>query len=281
MAFSWTACKEDCKDPSNPDCENYDPCHVQRTINSVFRVRPGDRGFPPPEEWCDLIPCDTFNASSVRFDAPDGNPEDCIYEWQIGTEAEPRIGKAFEVDFSDYLNDGHWESWIPVTLTIHTPRNECLDNPKDTLVKVTRELFFTDTLLSLFSDGDNKPLYKGFFNVDPNNEKTVQFLNITEGDYRGVEAPIGLVVGIPGIDTLLYPKGCPGDWCGNYVGFVAKLFNSTDCTRSDGINLSELSYFLKEYKLTFKDGINTIKYSWVIDRGAGPEEIMFTGKRIK
>jgi hypothetical protein len=53
-AFSLQTCKH-CNDPTNPDCANYDPCYGKKTINTFFKVRPGDRGFPPPEEWCDLV----------------------------------------------------------------------------------------------------------------------------------------------------------------------------------------------------------------------------------
>jgi hypothetical protein len=66
-AMVLNSCKKECPctDPSNPQCENYDPCYGKKTINTFFKVRPGDRGFKPPEEWCELIPCDTFNVSSV------------------------------------------------------------------------------------------------------------------------------------------------------------------------------------------------------------------------
>jgi hypothetical protein len=140
----------------------------QKTINAFFKVRPGDRGFKPPEEWCELIPCDTFNACSVRFDIHDGNPENRTYEWQIGTEPTPQTGNAFEVNFSDYLRDKGWERHIPITLTIRTPINSCLSNAKDTLVSVTRELFFTQKPILLLEDGETSVKYKGYFTPEPN-----------------------------------------------------------------------------------------------------------------
>lgn len=120
LSILFNGCKK-CNDPQNPDCKNYDPCYGKSRINTYFKVRPGDNGFPPPEDWCDLIPCDSFTASSVRFDAPDNNPENSIYSWQIGTEPKPRIGKSIEVDFSKYLNAENWEKHFPITLTIKTP----------------------------------------------------------------------------------------------------------------------------------------------------------------
>jgi hypothetical protein len=140
-----SGCRKDCpcQDPNNPDCENYDPCYDKKRINSNFRVRAGDNGFPPPEEWCDLVPCDTLRASSARFDMPLNNPANSDYTWQIGNEPIPRKGKAIEVDFSDYLNAGNYEKYIPITLTIRTPLNSCMTNLEDTVIKVKREIFFT------------------------------------------------------------------------------------------------------------------------------------------
>src|SRR5690606_21606976 len=112
------SCQQDCQDAANPECENYDPCFGRRRINSLFRVRPGDNGFKAPEAWCDLVPCDTFNASSVRFDIPMNNPENCSYFWQIGSEPTHRSSRSFEIDFSDYLSVGNWESHIPISLMI-------------------------------------------------------------------------------------------------------------------------------------------------------------------
>lgn len=44
MAFVLNSCKEECPcdDPTDPTCENYDPCYGKDTINTFFKVRPGD-----------------------------------------------------------------------------------------------------------------------------------------------------------------------------------------------------------------------------------------------
>jgi hypothetical protein len=217
-AMVLNSCKKECPctDPSNPQCENYDPCYGKKTINTFFKVRPGDRGFPPPEEWCELIPCDTFNESSVRFDIPHGNPENSTYEWQIGTEPTPRTGKTFEVNFSDYLRDKGWERHIPITLTIRTPINSCLTNPKDTLVSITRELFFTPKPILLLENGETSVKYKGYFAHEPNKEVVMEYIQLQTGEFRGLKAPIFLTVGIPNIDTFVVPKNCPAQFCYNY-----------------------------------------------------------------
>lgn len=222
--LTWAGCKEEppCNDPNNPDCANYDPCYGKRTINTFFKVRPGDNGFKPPEEWCDLIPCDTFNASSVRFDAPDGNPENSTYEWQIGTELEPRSGKAFEIDFSDYLSDNGWERHIPITLTIRTPMNSCLTNLKDTLVSVTRELFFTQKPIHLLEPGETAVKYKGYFAHEPNKEVVMEFIQLETGSFRGINAPVFITVGLPNIDSLAF-RNCRSEACSNYKHSITKV----------------------------------------------------------
>lgn len=270
------SCKENCPcdDPTNPTCENYDPCWGKDTINTFFKVRPGDNGFPPPEEWCDLIPCDTFNASSVRFDIPEGNPENSTYEWQIGSEAEPRKGKGFEVDFSDYLIAGKWETWISVSLTIRTPINDCLENPKNTLVTVTRELFFTKILPSIFNSGKTIAKYKGHFLSTPSNKVTIEFIHLTNGSFRGIYAPIGLVVGVPGVDTFAYNPPCTQSYCTSYLETIGRISNPAKC-------YPDATNYLGEFQFLSLDGAEKIKRVWVFDKPTGKEQYEFIGERVE
>jgi len=133
------------------------------TVNTLFKVRRSSGGFPPPGEWCQLVTSDTFNASTVRFDIPDGSLESSTYEWQIGSEADARTDKGFEVDFSDYLRDNGWETWIPITLTVRTPMNECLKSQEETVKTVTRELFLQRTDFGLLKKGKPLLFIKGIF----------------------------------------------------------------------------------------------------------------------
>jgi hypothetical protein len=96
--------KKQCHDPKNPECENYDPCFGKKRINANFRVRPGDNGFPPPEEWCDLVPCDTLRASSARFDLPLNNPSNSTYTWQVGSEPIDGISTGNHIYLFDNVN---------------------------------------------------------------------------------------------------------------------------------------------------------------------------------
>jgi hypothetical protein len=273
--FTYSSCRDEgCQDPTNPDCENYDPCQGKRTINSLFKVRPGDRGFPEPEEWCDLIQTDTFNSSSVRFDIPEGNPDGCKYEWQIGMESEVRKSNGFEVSFSEYLDDGKWESQIPVTLTIRSPFSECLDNPNDTLITVTRNLFFTNSIQNIYLKSDTVALFKGFFKSNPRNESTLKFLYLENGEFRGFTGPMGLNIGIPNIDTLMGAKDCPSDYCRNYRHIKIINLYPENCTNKD------LANYFKSSDVIFSDNGNTIELKYVFDKPSGKEVVEFKGTRI-
>jgi len=202
----FEGCKKKCCDPNNPDCENFDPCNGKKRINANFRVRAGDNGFPPPEEWCDLVPCDTLRAGSLRCDIPINNPSNSSYSWQVGAEPTPRTGKAFEVDFGDYLEAGKWESHIPVTLTIRTPLNSCMTHPEDTLIKVTREIFFTKKSHHPFA-GFGFKKFEGYLLDRPNEIFTLK----AEGDngewYKKLRTfgRRGFLIGFPFADTILMP----------------------------------------------------------------------------
>ena len=277
MLLHLSSCKEDCppcNDPTNPDCENYDPCYGKRTINTYFKVRPGDRGFPPPKEWCNLTPCDTFNASSVRFDAPDGNPTNSTYEWQIGTEAEPRKGKSIEVDFSDYLNNGKWESYVTVTLTIRTPLNSCLENQKDTLVVISRALFFTEESLNLYLNQDTSAKFKGYFTHDKDKEVILEFTYFKNGSYKGFKGPFALMIGAPFMDTLMFNINCERETCRNYKHIKVNVLNLEACDNNT------LSNYLIGQELIFSQNGKILRKRFEFSPPSGPKTYEFIGERL-
>ena len=276
LLLSLPACKKpkpECQDPQNPECENYDPCYGKSRINPVFRVRPGDNGFKPPEEWCNLIPCDTFSASSVRFDIPLNNPANSAYTWQIGTEPTTRTAKAFEVDFSDYLNAGNWEKHISITLTIRTPMNTCMTNPEDTLVTVTRNLYFTESILNIMPMGVNHVIYKGYFKHEPENEATIEFIKKSTGDFKGYKPPHFLTVGIPDTDTF-FSRNCMGlQGCANYLHSVQIITNPETC--------SPLDYVPLRTEWIMINGINKIKLIYLLKNSNDVKRFEFIGDKIK
>ena len=271
-AFSLQTCKH-CNDPTNPDCSNYDPCYGKKTINTFFKVRPGDRGFPPPEEWCDLVNCDTFNTVFVRFDIPEGNPENSTYEWQIGEEPEPRYGEGFEIEFGPHIAKYGWETWLPITLTIRTPPNGCLTNLGDTLVTVTRELFFTrKQIAGLFSGlEDDSETYKGYFTNDPNTEIKLKFIRINSREWRGYTPPMNLITGLPHVDTLAIPDKC--GWtevCRSYSQIHARFGAYNSC-------MEDVAYYLSEANNLFTNDREKLKLELIFDPPEGRIQYSFEG----
>jgi hypothetical protein len=250
LLLSLPACKEkDCDDPQNPDCGNYDPCYGKSRINPVFRVRPGDNGFKPTkEEWCDLIPCDTFNASSVRFDIPLNNPVNSAYTWQIGSEPSHRTAKGFEVDFSDYLAAGNWEKHIPVTLTIRTPLNTCMTNPEDTLINITRNLYFSNKRYSNFYPRTTLPkdsliekTFTGYLTNNPSKLFTFKIIKVFENYYDGysIQGLAYFFVGLPFADSIMIPRDVSMKSCGNYRHSIIVT------NRLNDTKFSELTHHLR------------------------------------
>jgi hypothetical protein len=276
--FTFNGCKDDCPpcdDPTNPECENYDPCWGKDTINTFFKVRPGDNGFKPPEEWCDLVACDTFNASSVRFDMPDGNPDNSTYEWQIGSEAETRTEKGFEVDFSDYLRTNSWETWIPITLTIRTPINDCLKSEDETIKTVTRNLFFTENQIAgLFTGFTNKEeVYIGTLNDNPNPK--ISLIQQVSGDFRGYSAPLYLMIGLPHIDTLVFPTKCNwSEGCESFRQTRVKYLAYQSC-------MQDVSHYLSESNNLFSSDRTRLELDLTFDPPEGKKQFNFNGLLVE
>jgi hypothetical protein len=94
------SCREDCDDPTNLLCPNYDPCA------SVF---PADASFVVLDSitptWADTsigFVCDTFGTgSTIYFKALKKNIG-TTYEWKVGTDARTWTESEFNLIFSDF-----------------------------------------------------------------------------------------------------------------------------------------------------------------------------------
>ncbi|MFT5480695.1 MAG: hypothetical protein ACI9NN_001663 [Bacteroidia bacterium] len=265
---------EQCTDPTNRNCENYDPCLGMKTVNTFFKVSPGDRGFPAPQDWCELKPCDTLTSSSVVLEVPNNNPDNCTYEWLIGDESEPRIGDKIEIDFSEHLNSQGWETYVSISLTIRTPWNFCLENEADTFIVVTRDLFFTEKSITLIEPGSSSIMYKGHFTSTPVKESIVQFIQLDSSSFWGIQAPLFLTVGLPFIDTLVFPQGCSREFCSNYIHTKRKTLDPERCNATYHTN------YLSSEDWIFLDGNKRIERRWEISPPPGVETFRFIGQRL-
>lgn len=264
-----------CDDDVKPDL-----CAGKRKVNTNFMVRMGNRGFAPPGKWCNLVPCDTFNEASVIFVTPTGNQSGTKYEWRIGTEVEPRFGSGFEVSFYDYLGQGSWEKEVKISLIIKTPKSECLNNLADTLITVSRNIFFTNRFIYLISPTETKVSYRGIINGDPKNESVITIIMKSSGNFRGVQAnsesPLTLYVGTKIRDTLMNSTySCGVETCRSYDHGIAQYYNQDVCSQGNLTNRMQKSEFIflgREIKIQMRFEF------W--RKNASPELFEFTGEKI-
>lgn len=159
-------CKPDdtCDDPTNPKCDNYDPCYSKPTT-AGFKMRTTAPGFATPDnlqaEWCD-----TIFGSGVEFQADMQDAKS--YTWFIGTETTPRSGYNFQVGFSSYTDDTlqnlssenpDYYIPLPITLEVRNDPGQCV-SPEDTLLSKTRYLVFSRKTLTVgtfrgYVEGEN------------------------------------------------------------------------------------------------------------------------------
>ena len=264
-----------CDDDVKPDL-----CAGKRKVNTNFMVRMGNRGFAPPGKWCNLVPNDTFNETSVIFEVPTGNQSGTTYEWKIGTQTESRFGSGFEVSFADYLNLGNWEKPLPISLIMKTKKSGCLENLADTLITATRNIFFTNNFIYLISPTETQVSYKGVINGDPKNETILNIIRKTSGSFRGVQAnsesPLTLYVGTKIRDTLMNATNiCGVESCRSYNHGIGQYFSPDVCPQASLTNhmqKREFIFLAREKKIRL-----SLEF-W--KKNASPERFDFVGDKI-
>jgi len=79
LSFSQNSCKVNCNDPTDMDCDNYDPCYGKKETSAYFTIEES-----LGEHW---IECDTIigrgNVSAVRFTA---SQDADSFIWTLGSE---------------------------------------------------------------------------------------------------------------------------------------------------------------------------------------------------
>jgi len=143
--------KKKCYDPTNRDCENYDPCYGADKPNADFKTRHWSHWGTDPFPGETIEFCDTIISTTAKFTANYMNGDS--YFWKVGTDSRDFTGKELELDFGDYYNDlnnlenpgSDFYKPIPVTLAVRTKassRNKigiCVPL-KDTLINLKRNL---------------------------------------------------------------------------------------------------------------------------------------------
>jgi hypothetical protein len=167
----FSTCKKDCcQDPTNPKCENYDPCYGKKATSAFFII---EEKFSTLDKW---IECDSVNGigniSAVRFSAL--NDADSFI-WTIGSET------IYTKSFTRF--DFPLKKHIPITLVVinKNPNKKCFpnDDGRDTFKRMMytwgREIEW-DQSKGAYVINNPKPIqgvYRGYYESDPKKEVTI------------------------------------------------------------------------------------------------------------
>jgi hypothetical protein len=144
IAF-FSSCK--CDDPSNPDCNNYDPFYGKSKPTADFTIRQSMRPLgweDKPENIAEF--CDTIGGgqTGVLFTAKEENAK---YQWTIGEDERKFTTKEVALNFAEYLKDSNnYERMIPIKLKIIKVPMSPFDS-KDSIYELTRYLVFKPVFL--------------------------------------------------------------------------------------------------------------------------------------
>ncbi|MFN7302717.1 MAG: hypothetical protein ACK5U7_14695 [Bacteroidota bacterium] len=142
--------KEQCHDPQNPECENYDPCWGKLKPSANFLMTfHHPWGGPIDEKYLPEY-CDTIIGAGATFVADYSNA--VSYTWKIGTDTRSFTGRKINVDFSKYVEDPinnlqsnkQFYNPIEIILSVKLRKSECNPYGDTTLVKKKKLVFAVD-----------------------------------------------------------------------------------------------------------------------------------------
>jgi hypothetical protein len=125
-------CKKKCYDPTNPQCENYDPCYGKKLVSAAFKIQEVV-SFPfntIPDAWGESPDTDTIATYGIQFTALEDGAE---YEWHIGREV--LTGKSvYRQNFTPF-------DTYPITLIVKKQPNKLCFPKDDGIDTLTRRMY--------------------------------------------------------------------------------------------------------------------------------------------
>lgn len=158
LLLTLNSCKDECQDPRNPDCENYNPCIDAMPTSAAFTIKEADYLEMISPNLADfLMDTDSCYGRSIYFEAIQADADSFI--WQIGTEPEPRYGKQVNVVFPDNLRGTNFNVRLIVK---RKPNTRCFptDDGVDTLIRRFYFVRFNEPLSwegTYYGSDDDKP----------------------------------------------------------------------------------------------------------------------------
>ncbi len=250
-----------CQDPSNPECENYDPCYGKILPNAMFDVNDmcnGREGFIPE-------PCDTFTGAKAFFSAME---EGASYKWTFGNSSQVIQKKEFCLSFSDFLLDtNNYNKPIKVTLEVTKKPDTCF-NQGDSIFVQSRNILPVRYVLWTGK-------FVGYFSTSPSKLDSIEI--IYNNYYNPVTASWqDLFVGFPYKDSIKMVNH--GNFDKQMTSFKQWRFSNEDYIYHDH---DGMIYY--DSKGTYsKDGRHylKIKYQFKKSRNSPAETITFEGRKL-
>ena len=142
-----SCCKEQCHDPQNPECENYDPCWGRSIENGILMSNKTRNGSI--EDW--FQPDVKFWRGNIHF-RPEKKISGAKYTWYLGSEVIEDV--EFTRDF-DVTNTTK-EQGIPVKLIIERPKQLDCFLKDDGIDTVERRIYFFENYCETLMVGKYK-----------------------------------------------------------------------------------------------------------------------------
>ncbi|MGB0979434.1 MAG: hypothetical protein ACPGVV_08560 [Croceimicrobium sp.] len=165
LLLSISSCKNDrddkCFDPSNRECENYDPCLAKKPVSADFVM---EQQFSISGALASVYRADSVFPSGrrVKFRALE---DSAYYRWELGTEVVEGFNKQ-EVSRALTLNLGHYSPRLSIS---KSPDSIC--HPQDDGIDVKTKSF--QVISACETMIINR--FKGVFNDLPDDSLIIEF----------------------------------------------------------------------------------------------------------
>ena len=288
--FTLLACKEDnpCDDPTNPDCNNYDPNYGKPTADFTMRQSLQPFGWAEkPEEIAEF--CDTIVAanSGVLFTAKEENA--LKYKWTIGDDNRTFTTREVALRFDDHLQNPNniWKP-IPVKLkVIKVP--DAPHNPADSVYTAQRFLVFANEFLW-------NGTFEGYFEHEPDKKRVISY-DYThyhtwtipkEESVVGVDVDVEgvMLFGFPQADTLriearrVIDKSFP-----EFFSYKQRKWDMNEGTRTASTNVMQMSSGVTYFHAYAERGANgrhklRLEYKHQTERNGVETTYIFHGTKL-
>ncbi len=250
LFVAMTGCKEDdedqCCDPTNPECANYDPCIGQSPVTADFKIF--DEIFQIGSEAGNWYEDDVIWDGRVKFSATEKN---AYYKWYLGQEVIESFADSNVIKTTFQLDPGVYSAALVVE---KNPNLGCFPNDagRDSTFRTFEVKNVCDLLIM------NK--FKGVYQDNPEDSLTIEFFPAKLGpgnqgyQHSCYEFLLMAGVNLRGMNDSI--------WVSGPTGILDKFWRQTSTGSLSPIGQFEVfsdSTCLGEYRIIDQDYIFTGK----------------------